>query len=241
MHQFENRYWWFVARRRLALRLLAKFCADARRIADVGCGTGAVLEELAAFSNPVGFDVSPLALAFSKERGLKGLVLADAQRLPARDATFDAAVSLDAIEHVPDDVAALSEIARVLRPGGVLVMSVPAFRSLWGPHDVALMHFRRYTKGQVRARLRDAGLEPIRLSYSVFALFPVVIAVRLRDQFLERFRKGPARVVLPPVSNRLNNALLALMAAEGFWIERTGLPWGSSVIAVARRPERIAP
>ena len=232
MRDQEDHYWWFVARRRLALTLLADSVRPDATVLDLGSGTGAVLAELQARYQAVGMDFSPHALAFSRERGLKLLVGGDAEACPFADASFDAVVTLDTLEHVRNDAKAVSEIYRILRPGGVLIMNVPAFRWLWGPHDVALMHFRRYTKPQVCALLRSAGLDVKRASYSVFLLFPVVVAIRI----LERFRRGPAKVRLPNVSSGLNRRLLGLMEFEGRLWQRGNLPYGSSLVAIATKP-----
>lgn len=230
MRELEDHYWWFVARRNLALDLVSRYALPGR-ILDVGCGTGAVMERLQARSWTVGVDFSRDALAYSSERGLRNLSLGDAQKLPFRDAVFDTVVSLDTVEHVPDDGLALAEIYRVLRPGGVFVMNVPAFQWLWGPHDVALMHFRRYTVSEARRKLVSAGFTCEKLTYSVFFLFPVVVLRRM----LEKTHRGPAEVRLPTVSSGANQALQRLMEFEGRVAQRGRLPWGSSVVAVARK------
>lgn len=236
MRAQEDHYWWFVARRQLALELLTNFADRQGPILDVGSGTGAMLSQLTDFGPAYGVDFSPEALRFAQDRGLPRLVQGDAARLPFRDASFQTVVTLDTLEHVQDDRRAISEIARVLQPGGTVVLNVPAFRSLWGPHDEALMHFRRYRKAEVRDLLLGAGLDVRLLSYSVFYLFPAVVAVRLRD----RFRRGPAVVRLPGVSERANQRLINLMAAESRTILRRPLPWGSSIVAVAQKPRTTA-
>lgn len=234
MFRAEDSYWWFVARRRLALRLLEAEMGrlDGRRILDLGCGTGAGLSELTELgAEATGADFSAEALQFCRSRGLPRLVLARGEAAPFRSASFDAAIALDLYEHIEHVEEALAETRRLLKPGGVLVLSVPAYRWLWGPHDVALMHHRRYTRGLVRQALLDAGLEPITISHSVFFLFPAVVAVRV----LDRFRRGPAKVSLPAVAPWANRTLTSIMAWETPLIRRGFLPWGSSVVAVARR------
>ena len=231
MRQAEDHYWWFVSRRRLALALLDRFAPQSADVLEVGSGTGALLTELQETKRAIGLDFSPLAIGYCRERGLTNLLVGNAERLPFRDTSFDAVVSLDTLEHVPDHESAVAGIARSLRPGGVLVLNVPAFRWLWGPHDVALMHHRRYTKSQVRDLLSSHGLRLEKLSYSVFLLFPFVVLLR----FLDKFKWGPPKVSLPRVSTPTNRFLVKLQDMEARWILAGSLPWGSSVIAVAKK------
>ncbi|MBS1713124.1 MAG: class I SAM-dependent methyltransferase [Armatimonadetes bacterium] len=232
MRALEDRYWWFVSRRALARRLLDQAAPHCQDVLDLGCGTGALLSELGTTKTAFGLDFSEHAVGFCRQRGLPRLVKGDAERLPFGDGSFDAVVSLDTFEHLERDKVAMAEAFRVLRPGGTIVLNVPAFRWLWGPHDVALMHFRRYTRNEVRELLASTGFECQVVSYSVFLLFPVVVCIRA----LERLRRGRAEVRLPQVGAPLNGVLTSLMQAEGRWIGPTSLPWGSSVVAVGRKP-----
>lgn len=233
MREAEDQYWWFVSRRRLALAMLEQYSSSKERIIDVGSGTGAVLTELQRQGWAGGVDFSPLAMQFCRERGLPNLMVGNAEKLPLQSEVLDVVVSLDTLEHVPDDEAAVSEIARSLKPGGVLILNVPAYKWLWGPHDVALMHQRRYTRRQVKELLTRHGLKLEKISYSVFLLFPVVILMRT----LDKFRWGPAKVSLPKVSGGFNAFLVRLQDMEARWIMKGSLPWGSSVVAVARKEE----
>lgn len=239
LFEHEDQYWWFVARRRLALSLVQRHLRHGSAqvtVADVGCGTGAVLAELGPAEHAIGLDASPLALQFCRKRGLAALALGDAEALPLRSESVDVVIALDIVEHVEHDDIALSEFFRSLRPAGLLVMSVPAFRWLWGPHDVALMHFRRYKRSELQSRLRKAGFIVERISYSVFLLFPAVIVIRLMD----KFRRGPAKVSLPVLPKWLNRLLIRVQHWESLVALRMTLPWGSSVVAVARKPEPVS-
>lgn len=232
MRSVEDRYWWFVSRRRLALDLLKAYHAEARQVLDCGCGTGALMSELdEAGYEPHGLDFSEVAIDFCQQRGLPNLHHGDAQSMPYSPDGFDAVISLDTLEHIPDDTAAMAEISRILRPGGVLIANVPAYRWLWGPHDVALMHQRRYTRSLLLKRLREAGFTIEWASYGIFFLFPVVLAIRLRD----KLRRGPAEVRLPPTSDGLNRFLVGLQEMEGSLSRKIPLPWGSSIAVVARK------
>lgn len=234
MYALEDHYWWFVGRRRVAIRLLRQTVKkDHPRVLDLGCGTGVIATELAKWSTPIGLDMSQQALAYSKSRGVQHLVQAIGEALPLQTSSVDAILALDIFEHIEDHEAAFREAARVLRPGGVLVMSVPAFMALWGPHDVALMHFRRYTRGEVVRVLRSAGFTVEKASYSVFFLFPIVLAVRA----LDKMKRGTPKASLPDVPNWMNSALIGLQDLEAKLIQSFSLPWGSSVIAVARKPQ----
>jgi SAM-dependent methyltransferase len=233
MFELEDRYWWFVGRRRIALALLDRFGGTGDQFLDLGCGTGVVLKELEKRGRPVGLDMSPLALAFCQRRGLARLVRGDATQMPLTTDWCTAIVALDVFEHIDNDRRAFDEAFRTLAPGGILVMSVPAFQFLWGPHDVALMHFRRYTRKDLRERLTAAGFQLERVSYSVFWLFPIVVIVR----FFEKRKKGPAKASLAPLPKWVNAFLIAVQTLEATMISRFSLPWGSSLIAVARKPE----
>ncbi len=241
MHALEDRYWWFVGRRLLALRLLKSALPTESLggpgrtpVLDLGCGTGVVLGELRGICNPVGLDMSTLALRFCRTRGLSKLVRGKGEAIPIGSGRLEAIVALDIFEHIEADASAFAEAARALAPGGALVMSVPAFMSLWGPHDVALHHFRRYRRRQLRDKLGAAGFERVRISHAVFFLFPIVVGFRI----LEKLKGGKARASLPSVPSWLNSLLIALQAFEAAIVERLPLPWGSSLVAVAFKPKR---
>jgi SAM-dependent methyltransferase len=233
MYELEDRYWWFVGRRNLALRLLNDHLPQTSSpMLDLGCGTGVILGELNKVGKTIGLDFSKQALDYCVERKLSDLIQANGEYVPLQNEKFRAVVALDIIEHVEHDEKALHEVFRVLEPGGIFVASVPAFSFLWGPHDVALHHFRRYTKEDFSKKLKDAGFEVVKLSYAVFFLFPITWMVRM----LEKRRKGEAEAHLPSVPGWMNKLLIGLQSLEANLIRKVSLPWGSSVIVVAKKP-----
>lgn len=237
MHALEDWYWWFVARRAAAGQFIRDHAPQERplKILDAGCGTGGMLDVYRSWpdAEATGIDLSPEALRFSRERGHDRLVGADLTRLPFRSNVFDVVSALDVIEHVPDDRAAVDEINRVLRPGGILVASVPAYQFLWGPHDEALHHQRRYQSRQFMELLNSSGLHVDKQTYLLTALFPLAAAARMAT----RNRKyDSSTAALPKVHSLVNNALIGVQAAELAIARRASLPFGLSLLSVARKP-----
>jgi SAM-dependent methyltransferase len=239
MYRFEDTYWWFVARRRLIVSLLdSRYPRDGRqRLLDIGCGTGAMLDMLAPFGTVVGADFAPEALAFCRERGHSRLARADVRRLPFADNSFDAVTAMDVIEHIDDDKAASAEIFRVLRPGGRLFVTVPAYAFLWSEHDEALHHHRRYTAPHLKDLFQRVGFRVPRLSYTISSLFPPIAAYRFVSNLLPRRRaNGQKKADLVPVSENVNAALLSLCDWETRLVGRGTLPFGVTVVSVAEKP-----
>jgi SAM-dependent methyltransferase len=237
--RFEEWYWWHRGRRAVVRGLLARHAPRAARILDVGCGSGATTLSLRRFGSIVGVDLGPHALRLARARGL-AVARASAARLPARPGAFDLVVALDVLEHLDDDVAAAREILAALRPGGVLLATVPAYPWLWSAHDEALHHRRRYRRRELVAALECAGFEVALCAYAMGSILPAAIVVRLYERWI---RRAPARresgyIVVPaPV-----NALLAWITGAGSWLPPWArLPFGLSLAALARRPAASPP
>lgn len=233
----ETTHWWFRAKRALVASLLARHGGSLRRVLDVGCGTGAMLRDLSArISVAVGLDAEPLALAYCRRRGLGRLAAGSAVALPFGDGTFDACLCLDVLYHrgVASDARALAECRRVLRPGGLLVVTDSALAWLRSDHDEAVHGARRYTRGALLALVRDAGLVPVFTSYACCLVLPAVAAVRLLGR--RRRRPGGPASDVHVVPRPLNAALLGVQAVERALLRLGPLPIGSSVVCVARKP-----
>lgn len=240
MFRLEDRYWWFVSRRRLVDALMKSVywrrSSRSRDLAilDVGCGTGAMSSMLKAHGRVVSADFSPLALAYSRRRGLTYLVGADAMRMPFASDSFDAIVAMDVLEHLPDDRAAMCEFYRVLRSGGRVFATVPAYRHLWSEHDVALMHFRRYARRELRDRFQASGFQLDKLSHAMTLLYPAAAAQRRLNA--RRPPHDPPQAALPAVPRPVNAALCAFLALENAFASRLNLPFGMTIVCVARKP-----
>ncbi len=192
MYEAEEAQWWYAGQRVIASALLepalgAATATGETRLLDAGCGTGFNLLALGRLGRATGIDLAPEAVAFCRERGVRAL-RASLLALPFPDAAFDAVTSFDVIYHawVTDDRAAVAEMARVLRPGGVLLVRVPALRVLWGAHDVEVQSRHRYTRGELTALLEACGLRVERATYCNSLLFPLLLARRTLDRLLGR-------------------------------------------------------
>lgn len=234
MYDAEEAQWWYSGMRGISRALLARHWRGrpGARLLDAGCGTGNNLVHLADLGRPIGVDVSEEALRLCQTRRVtvaRGSVLS----LPFREATFDLVTSFDVLYHrwVADDGAAVRELTRVLRPGGLLLVRVPALKLLWGAHDEAVLSRQRYTRAEVEALLRGAGLQVLRASYCNTLLFPVLLLRRTLDRLLDRH--GSDVGFLPAPIERLFRGLLGL---EARLIPHVSLPVGASVTALARKP-----
>ena len=181
--EVERTHWWFSGRRRLFAReLVATGLSRDARILDVGTGTGANLRMLRdlKLEHVTGLDSDELAIQFCASKGLGKGQIGDICAMPFEPGVFDLVIATDVIEHVDDDRAALGEIVRVLNEGGKVLITVPAFPSLWGLQDIVAHHKRRYRLGPLLQRMREAGLEPHRYYHFNYLLFvPIWVARRL--------------------------------------------------------------
>ena len=238
MYEAEERQWWYAGMRAVSLALLAgplaRLAREGRavRILDAGCGTGNNLLHLAPYGRAVGVDLAEEALVFCRTRGVAA-ARAGLLALPFPDGRFDCVTSFDVIYHrwVGDDNAAVREMARVLRPGGLLLVRVPALRMLWGAHDEAVHSRHRYTRAEVKRLVHGAGLEVVRASYGNTLLFPLLAARRTLDRVTGRHGSDVAFLPAP-----LERAFRALLEMEARLIRRVSFPVGASVFALARRP-----
>ena len=225
--QLESEHFWFVPRRRRLLDLVSRALPAHSRVLDVGCGTGGFCEALRLRGHEAfGTDPHAAEMGLPADRYIAGT----SDRLPFPDANFDAVCIFDVLEHV-DDVAAIRECRRVLRPGGHLFLSVPAYASLWSQRDTVAGHKRRYNRPMIRALLKAGGFDLSELSGYQFFLLPLIWWSRSGRK---RSADCVARedTVSPPLNRvlrRINEWEVSM--ASSLWAP----PVGSSLVAAARR------
>ena len=235
MFEAEDRQWWYVGMRRIARALLDRAPAnDGRRwrSLDAGCGTGRNLGDLSALGVAIGVDLSGEALRFCRSRGVT-VAQASLMSLPFPDQVFDCVTCYDVLYHdwVTSDADAARELARMLRPGGVLLLRVPALKLLWGAHDKAVHSRHRYTRAEVEALLRTVGLTPVKVTYCNSLLFPLIALWRGLDRLLGREGSDVGFFPAP-----IEWAFRSLLELEARWIAQHSFPIGASVVALAWKP-----
>jgi len=240
----EERHWWYRGRRAVleaALDGLEPLRAQdpgagRPRILDAGCGSGRNMVALARRGEVTGIELASQSLEAARARDV-GPVLPGSldDPLPFDEAAFDLAVALDVLEHVADDGGALRELARVLAPGGRLLVTVPQYGWLWGEHDVLAHHHRRYTRALLLDRAAAAGLRPERVTSFNTVLLPAIGAARLVQRV--RRRAQPASDLGRTPQGPVNGALERILRGEAAVVRRgRNLPAGVSLLAVLRRP-----
>jgi len=244
MAQREKNYWWFVAKRHIILRLIeryvqagpAKAAGDESTtvpsICDIGCGTGALLMALKDRYRVTGTDSSAIAREICAKAGITTHdgTLPDA--LPFEPASFDCIVMSDVLEHVGPDTESVAAAARLLRPRGVLICTVPAHQWMWTRRDEFHHHKRRYSRGQFGRLFDQAGLQTEVLSYYNALLFPVMIAGRLGKKLLGLDK---AHEDIRPLPGLVNGALRWTFEVEKWVLPYVRIPMGASLVSVHRK------
>jgi len=245
LRALEDGLWWFAGMRAIAAALLDPLCPRGRdrTVLDAGCGTGANLAWLAPYAGGgrvIGLDLAAAALGFCRARGHRRLAQASIAELPFADASFDLVTGFDVLGQLPAegaDLAALREVRRVLRPGGVAFVRAAAYPWMRSGHDAALSTHRRYTRRGLARVVEGAGLRPVRATYACSLLLPVAALRRLALARLGLAGRGSDVRPLPPALRPLERALGATLSAEARFLRRPGtsLPAGLSAICVAER------
>jgi SAM-dependent methyltransferase len=241
----EDNHWWFASRTRALKAVLDPLLPQKAdfRLLDVGCGAGNMIHHLREYGQVKGLEIDPRPVRVARERGYD-VELFDATRpMPFAEASFDAVTALDVIEHNQDDLAILAESHRLLKPGGHLIITVPAFMWLWSHNDEINAHVRRYTGAELRQKLAQSGFIPRRISYNNFFIFPLAAGLILarksagsRPQLASHhLSEGEYQVEMEPASPLVNAILTLVGKIEAGLIRYVDLPVGTSLLAVGEK------
>jgi SAM-dependent methyltransferase len=236
----ETRHFWFRGFRAFITPLLQRAAAGrtAARLLDCGCGTGANVELLDRFGRAYGFDLTEVGLRLGRDAGRTRLARATVTAVPFPTGSFDIVTSFDVLYSLPllDEKAAISEMFRLLKPGGYAIVNVAAMNLLRGDHSVLSRELRRYSRDELRNRLQSAGFVIERLTYTNATLFPPLAIARLlqRRRGLRAEGETAAEISVPPAP--INAVMTAVMHLEALWLRAFDAPFGSSLLCLARKP-----
>jgi SAM-dependent methyltransferase len=240
LRDLEPGHWWCRGMRLITERLLTRHLGRPRdlQILDAGCGAGGNLSALAVFGSVQGLDYAIRVLRYANQAHRGRLAQASVEQLPYRSDSFDLVTSFDVLycREVGSDQRALAELARVIRPGGHLLIRLPALPILRGPHDAVVHGVRRYTASELRRKVTGAGLVPVRLTYLNSVLMPLIFLIRQAQNVWMRFGAVPHSDV-KATARPINALLCNLLRLESFWIG-TGHDFrvGVSVLCLAAKP-----
>ncbi|WP_324673423.1 class I SAM-dependent methyltransferase [Hymenobacter sp. GOD-10R] len=242
-HQLEEQHWWFASRRDVVYDLIQglHLPLDAA-ILEIGCSGGPLMQRLraAGYTDLTGIDVSEPAIELAKARGVPHVSVMDGAALDFAASRFDLVIASDVLEHIEDEAQALREWTRVLKPGGQMLVFVPAHTYLWSEHDVVNHHYRRYSRQSLVGALQRAGLRVQRSSFWNAALYFPTAALRLGRRLLfgpvPAEKKPGATGDLHDFGGPANSLILQWVKAENGLLRWFNLPVGVSVFALAQKP-----
>jgi SAM-dependent methyltransferase len=242
----EDRHAWFAGRTRAILKYLDAELGPApvgrvRRVLDIGSGAGNMAHHLGQYGQVFGIDYNPRPLPVAQQRGLP-VAQGSGAELPFSVNSFDLVALLDSVEHIPDELGVFYECARVLKPGGKLIVTVPAFMWLWSYNDEINAHERRYTAPELQQKLEMCGLGVKRISYNNFLLLPAIAGIRLLRPYNPGLKSPHLdqepdvyQVDMEPIPEPANSLLHGVGWLEAEILARGRLPFGTSIIAIAEK------
>jgi SAM-dependent methyltransferase len=210
------------------------------RIIDCGCGTGHNLRLLRSYGRVVGFDLNEGGVAMTRASG-SAVVRGDLAHAPFASGVFDIATSFDVIQCLEPDAAAVREMARLVRQGGAVVVTMAALELLRGDHSVSWHEVKRYTPASARELFTQAGLRVERVSFLFGSLFPLMLTVRMAQRLLRPFRSYRPDTDIAVPSAPVNALLTAVVMAEARMARHISMPVGSSLLVVGRKPTSSQP
>jgi SAM-dependent methyltransferase len=246
IHIPEDDHWWFASRTRALNVLMRQYLPsdpDGVRLLDIGCGAGNMIHHLSHYGQVKGLEIDERPVKKARERGYDVQQFDATQPMPFSDNTFDAVTTLDVIEHNEDDMAILADSWRILKTGGHIVITVPAFMWLWTHNDDLNAHVRRYTRSELGEKLEKTGFKVNRITYNNFFVFPLAALLLLlrrgsgakQELASHHVSEEEYQVEMEPASPPVNAALTLVGKVEAGLIKRLNLPVGTSLIAIAEK------
>ena len=238
LDQIDRTHWFYCGKRAIVRHWVDRYLSLSASdlFIDAGCGTGTLLSEMATRCRVIGLDnhEESIARAGPCVEAMGGTVLMTGlEKIELPDGCAAVVTALDVLEHLDDDTAALRELARLLRPAGLMVVTVPALPSLWSDWDVALHHRRRYTRQQLLTLIQQPELEVLRCVYFNAAVLPLIALIRMGRKLRPPAPGGErAEDRVPPPW--LNSVLFHSLVEPACW-RWFHPPLGVSLLAVMRR------
>ncbi len=231
MAAHDSTHWWYRARREVLSDYLTRYAALPRdaRVLEIGCGTGHNLPMLARFGSVEAIEIDSAARGIASQRLGRAVGDAPLPELPGVErGAYDLIAVLDVVEHIADDVAALSAMRERLAPGGKILITVPAHRWMWSAHDVVNHHHRRYSKATLRRAIEAAGLRPRKLAYFNSLLFPLAAAARVAGRVAGREDSDDS-----PPAKPLNALFERVFRLERHLVGRVPMGPGVTIVTLA--------
>jgi SAM-dependent methyltransferase len=243
----EDNHWWFASRTRALKAIMGPVLPKTPdlRLLDVGCGAGNMIHHLSHYGVVKGLEIDERPVKMARRRGYDVDLFDVTDPMPFDKNSFDAVTALDVIEHNEDDLAILTDSYRVLKPGGHIVITVPALMWLWSHNDDINAHVRRYTASELKQKLTRTGFKVRRITYNNFFVFPLAAALILLRRSAKaepelashHLDEDEYQVEMEPASPPVNAVLTIVGQVEAALISRLNLPIGTSLIAVGQKPE----